>query len=171
MGAMPPHPRDGRTLLGHLGWGAHTHRIRPLVRELRSAVRVSYGGVYVILHGEVQNVEVRADDEVAGRGIVGIARGLQTEQAAGEKHDVETDRSGLAAKARRRDVLRSARAGRASTFGSKSPISSAIVTMLSSHRLSSPPSRTRPSLLLQQVQEQLQHSHLRRNELQLGDEK
>ena len=37
---MPPHPRDGRALLGHLGWGAHTHRIRPLVRiaQRRSGV-------------------------------------------------------------------------------------------------------------------------------------
>ena len=40
MGAMSPHPRDGRALLGHLGWGAHTHRIRPLVRiaQRRSGV-------------------------------------------------------------------------------------------------------------------------------------
>ena len=37
---MSPHPRDGRALLGHLGWGAHTHRIRPLVRiaQRRSGV-------------------------------------------------------------------------------------------------------------------------------------
>jgi hypothetical protein len=59
LGAMPPYPRDGRALLGHLRGATHTppqphsvlpmHRIRPLVRIVQRRVRVSNGGVHVIL--------------------------------------------------------------------------------------------------------------------------
>ena len=59
LGAMPPYPRDGRALLGHLRGATHTppqphsvlpmHRIRPLVRMVQRRVRVSNGGVHVIL--------------------------------------------------------------------------------------------------------------------------
>ena len=47
---MPPHPRDGRTLLGHLGEGTQTPP-RPylaLPTPYSTAVRVSYGGVHTI---------------------------------------------------------------------------------------------------------------------------
>ena len=53
MGAMPPHPRDGRTLLAHLG-GAHTHlhnhirRCRHRIRRYRITVWVRFGCCTVV---------------------------------------------------------------------------------------------------------------------------
>ena len=53
MGAMPPHPRDGRTLLAHLG-GAHTHhhnhirRCRHRIRRYRITVWVRFGCCMVV---------------------------------------------------------------------------------------------------------------------------
>ena len=41
-----------------------------------------------VLHGELQNGELRAEDELAGRGIIGAAHGLRAKQAVSEKHDV-----------------------------------------------------------------------------------
>jgi hypothetical protein len=41
-----------------------------------------------VLHGELQNGEVRADDELAGRGNFGAAPGLRAKQAVSQKHDV-----------------------------------------------------------------------------------
>jgi len=55
MGAMPPHPRDGRTLLAHLG-GAHTHhhnhirRCRHRIRRYRITVWVRFGCCMVVVH-------------------------------------------------------------------------------------------------------------------------
>jgi len=53
MGAMPPHPRDGTTLLAHLG-GAHTHhhnhirRCRHRIRRYRITVWVRFGCCMVV---------------------------------------------------------------------------------------------------------------------------
>ena len=39
-------------------------------------------------HDGLENGEVRADEELAGRGIVDAARGLQAQQAVSEKQEV-----------------------------------------------------------------------------------
>ena len=71
-----------------------------------------------VYQGGLQNGEVRAVDELAGGGIVGVARDLRAKQAVSEKHDVGQTRSRWEGKARRRGVLRRARAGREATLSS-----------------------------------------------------